>query len=170
MILVETPRTYLRQWVPDDWIRLRILAQDPRVMKNIGNGDLWSDEKCRQFVDGGIAIEPTRGWLLWPVIYKVDSEFIGISGFNSAFPPDVEIGWWLRPEYWGKGIATEVATAVMHFGFDKWHFPRLISVTTPHNTPSLRIMQKLGMHPDRTFEFQGTPVISYAIPRPKQIP
>lgn len=166
MIFLETERACLRQWVSDDWTQLRALAQDPRVMQHIENGDLWPDDRIRRFVDGGIAASQTRGWILWPVIYKADSQFIGICGFNAAFAPEVEIGWWLRPEYWRQGIATEVAAAVMDYGFRTWSFPRLISVTAPANHASIRVMKKLGMHYDRAFEHNGTPVIAYAKSNP----
>src|SRR2546423_15499140 len=116
MIVLETTRLYLRHWVPDDWKRFAVLATDPRVMRYLGGGQGWSEERIRKFVDGGIKAANTRGWILWPVIFKQDSELIGICGFNSAYAPEVEIGWWLRPGYWGQRVGTEIAGAVVGDG------------------------------------------------------
>src|SRR4051812_11344824 len=166
MIILETSRVYLRDWVPDDWKRFAILATDPRVMRYLGDGQPWSDERIRKFVDGGIDAAQTRGWILWPVICKQDSELIGICGFNSAYAPEVEIGWWLRPEYWGKGLATEVAAAVMEYGWRTFGLQRLISVSHPENRASIRVMEKLGMTFDRRFVHNGNEVVAYAKSNP----
>jgi len=70
------------------------------------------------FIDKGIEVAKTRGWILWPVIHRDDAVLIGFCGFSDEFPPDVEIGWRFLPDYWGKGLATEAAKAVMQYGFD----------------------------------------------------
>jgi RimJ/RimL family protein N-acetyltransferase len=164
--VLETPRLVIRQWLPEDCLRLRPLVTDPRVLKYIGNAEPWSDDRLKNFVNGGIEHAKTRGWVLWPLIYKADSNLIGFCGFNSAFAPEDEIGWWLLPDYWGRGLATEAAKAVLEYGFRTFKFPRVISVAQPANTPSTRIMQKLGMHFDRSFVHQGKDVVSYAINNP----
>jgi [ribosomal protein S5]-alanine N-acetyltransferase len=92
-IVLETNRLLVRQWVPDDWKRMRPLATDPRVLRYIGDGLPWTEERMRRFVDGGIEQSAKRGWVLWPLIHKADSEFIGFCGFNAGFHPEVEIGW-----------------------------------------------------------------------------
>ena len=53
MVLVETERLFIRQWVPDDWKRFRPLGTDPRVLEFL-NTEPWSDERIRRFIDKGI--------------------------------------------------------------------------------------------------------------------
>ena len=163
MIIVRTDRLLVRQWVPDDWKRLRPLMTDPRVLAYIGRGEPWPDERIRRFVDGGIEKAATRGWVLWPVVHEADAELVGFCGFNDGFPPDVEIGWRLLPAYWGRGLATEAARAVLDYGFRTFGFPRVISVAQPANVASIRVMEKIGMHFDRRFVHDGIEVVSYAI-------
>jgi RimJ/RimL family protein N-acetyltransferase len=103
MVLIETERLFIRQWVPDDWKRFRPLGTDPRVLEYLVT-EPWSDERIQRFINKGIEVAKTRGWILWPVIHREDAELIGFCGFGDEFPPDVEIGWRLRPEYWGRGI------------------------------------------------------------------
>jgi [ribosomal protein S5]-alanine N-acetyltransferase len=167
MFLLETERLFLRDWVPDDWVRFKPLATDPRVLRYIGTGEPWPDERIRQFVDRGIERAGTRGWILWPVIHREDSTLIGFCGFGDGFPPDVEIGWRLRPEYWGKGYATEAARAVLGHGFATYRFPRVVSVAQPANRASIRVMEKLGMSFEASFVHQGIGVVRYAIRNPE---
>jgi RimJ/RimL family protein N-acetyltransferase len=107
MVILETERLFLRDWVPDDWKPFRPLATDPRVLRYIGRGVPLSDERIQAFVNGGIETARSRGWILWPVIHRADAELIGFCGFADGFAPDVEIGWRFRLEYWGQGLATE---------------------------------------------------------------
>jgi RimJ/RimL family protein N-acetyltransferase len=100
------------------------------------------------------------------VIHREDAELIGFCGFWDGFAPEVEIGWRLRPEYWGRGLATEAATAVMEYGFRRWGFPRLIAVAQPANAASIRVMEKLGMEFERSFLHDGFEVVRYARSNP----
>lgn len=57
--------------------------------------------------------------------------------------PEIEIGWHLHPDVWGRGVATEAATRVLEHAAD---LPRIIAVTHPDNHPSQRVAGRLGMH------------------------
>jgi ribosomal-protein-alanine N-acetyltransferase len=166
MVILETPRLLVRKWVPDDWKRFRALFTDPRVMQYIGDGQPWSDSRIRHWVEESIEAEKTRGWVLWPLVHLEDSEVIGFCGFWTGFPPDVEMGWRLLPEYWGQGLMTEVAKALMDFGFASYHFDRLIAVAQPENRASIRVMEKIGMAFERRFKHFGIDVVSYARDNP----
>jgi ribosomal-protein-alanine N-acetyltransferase len=166
MVILETERLFLRDWVPGDWKRFQPLATDPRVLRYIGRGEPWPDERIRAFVHGAIEKARSRGWILWPVIHRADAELIGFCGFADGFSPEVEIGWRLLPAYWGQGLATEAATAVMQFGWRKFDFDRLISVAQPANRASIRVMEKLGMTFEQEFTHNGIPVVCYAKANP----
>jgi RimJ/RimL family protein N-acetyltransferase/ubiquinone/menaquinone biosynthesis C-methylase UbiE len=161
MMIVETDRAVVRHWKPDDRAAFQQLATDPRVMLYIGDGRPWSDERIRDFIQRGIEAQSTRGWALWPVLLKSEQRVVGICGFNAGFAPDVEIGWWLAPEHWAKGLATEVAAAVMEYGFCTLGFDRLISVAQPANRASIRVMEKLGMTFGQAFTHKGIEVVAY---------
>ena len=166
MVILETERLLLRHWVPEDWQRFKPLATDPRVLKYIGTGEPWSDERIQQFVQRGIERAETLGWILWPVIHRQDDVLIGFCGFSDGFPPDVEIGWRLLPDYWGKGLATEAATAVLHHGFRTFQFERVISVAQPANRASIRVMEKLGMRLEKSFLHRGLDHVCYVKENP----
>jgi len=78
----------------------------------------------------------------------------------------VEIGWRFRQEYWGRGLATEAAKAVMQYGFDTFQFDRLIAVTHHANRRSVRVMEKLGMTFEKRFVHNGVEIVCYAKDNP----
>lgn len=164
MVICETERLFLREWVPDDWKRFRPLATDPRVLRYIG--EPWTDEQIQARIALWIELAKQRGWILWAMIHREDSELIGFCGFWDGFPPDVEIGWRLLPEYWGFGFATEAARAVLDYGFQRWRFPHVIAVAHAENRSSIRVMEKLGMEFQRSFVHSDKPVVSYSKKNP----
>ena len=58
---------------------------------------------------------------------------------------DIEIGYRLVPEAWGRGFATEGAAALRDYGFDDVGLARIIGVTHPRNRASQRVLAKIGM-------------------------
>jgi aminoglycoside 6'-N-acetyltransferase I len=164
-VLLETERLFVRPWVPDDWVRFRPLGTDPRVLEFLAT-EPWTDERIRRFINKGIEVAATRGWILWPVIHRQDGVLIGFCGFSDEFPPEVEIGWRLLPEYWGRGLATEAARAVLKYGFQTIGFGRVISVIHHANQRSIRVAQKLGMTLERRFVHRGVEVVCYARANP----
>ncbi len=87
---------------------------------------------------------------LWAVELLSTSEFIGMVGlhipnFEAHFTPCVEVGWRLRADTWGKGYAPEAAKVAMNDGFDRLLLPEIVAMTSVHNVPSMRVMEKLGM-------------------------
>ena len=81
--------------------------------------------------------------------------FIGLSipNFDAPFMPAVEVGWRLAFDYWGRGLATEGARAVVRYGFEELGLDSLVSFTVPANRRSRRVMEKLGMTHDPRDDF-----------------
>lgn len=118
---------------------------DPAVMEFFPKRLSWaeSDAAYRRIRD---AFE-SRGWGLWVV--ESDGEFAGFTGlaipsFTAAFTPCVEIGWRLRREYWGRGIAFAAARQAESYAFETLKLPELVSFTTTANLRSRRLMERLG--------------------------
>jgi RimJ/RimL family protein N-acetyltransferase len=96
-------------------------------------------------------------------------------GFDAPFVPATEIGWRLDYPFWGLGIATEAAQAVLAHAFGPLGFDEIVSFTALTNVRSQRVMQKIGMHRDDADDFdhprvpEGHPVrrhVLYRISRP----
>ena len=58
---------------------------------------------------------------------------------------DVEVGYRLRHDQWGRGFATEGATALVQYGFHDLGLDRIIGVTHPDNVVSQRVLMKAGL-------------------------
>jgi RimJ/RimL family protein N-acetyltransferase len=71
---------------------------------------------------------------------------IGICGLvQRASLKDVDIGFALFPQFWGKGYAQEAASAVLAFGRSVLGLRRIVAVTTHDNHDSISVLEKLGM-------------------------
>ncbi len=161
---LETPRVWLRPWEEGDDVAFRSLTQDLRVMRFVSNGQPWSDGQTREFVERQRAGFATRGFCLWKLILRESGRLAGMCGLQPLVnTPDVEIGWWLAPDLWGKGIATEAAQCALEYGFRIAHLAEIVSVALPENRASLRVMERLGMSPAGFITHKGFEVTRYTI-------
>lgn len=165
MIVLETDRLYLRQWVPDDWVRFKPLLVDPRVSEYVPQRD-WTDERIQSKIREYTQQSRTRGWTLWPVIHRAESRFIGFCGFGEEDNTEVGMGWRLLPEYWGQGLATEAAAATLQHGFSTWGFSHVVAYVQKPNAASIRVMEKIGMIYDGVCDHEGIEAIRYVVSNP----
>ncbi|HVS44993.1 MAG TPA: GNAT family N-acetyltransferase, partial [Candidatus Dormibacteraeota bacterium] len=102
--------------------------------------------------------------------------FIGFVGlqrvpFEAHFTPAVEVGWRLDPAHWGHGYATEAALACLDLGFGPLGLEEIVSMTTPGNARSWRVMERIGMHRDPADDFdhpriaEGHPIRRHVVYR-----
>jgi len=116
-----------------------------------------------------------RGFTYFAVDHLEQKEFIGFIGlqyqdYPSPYTPFVDIGWRLRPKFWGKGLATEGAKSCLEFAFKKIGLKEIYSVTTWNNSPSINVMKKIGMqkegefvHPNMAEDHELQPMVVYKI-------
>ena len=89
----------------------------------------------------------------WFAICSVDNNvFYGAGGLNdiSKKHKKAEIGFWLLPEYWGKGIMKKVVPVICDYGFDKLELHRIEGFVDSENKNCKRAMSALN------FELEGT--------------
>ena len=80
----------------------------------------------------------------------------------------VELLYALSPAYWGRGLATEAAGAVVDWGFANLAVPEIQAFTRKEHTASRRVLEKLGLrHLDETDRYYGETLAAYCTPRPK---
>ena len=76
-----------------------------------------------------------------------------------------EIGYHLRRDFWGQGLATEAAIACRDWAFAYLKADRLISLIRPENLPSCRVAERTGMTVWKEVNWQGLPHCVYSIER-----
>lgn len=166
---IETQRMKLSRWEPADAVAFRPIAQDPIVMRYVNNGEPWSDAKVGEFIARQMRHISLRGFCFWKIQRKPDGRLIGLCGLQ-ALPLgcrwEVEIGWWLTPRYWGRGLASEAASAVMSAARNSLRTNRIVAIAVAENYASRRIMQKIGMRYERNVRHRGFQVVLYATRRP----
>jgi ribosomal-protein-alanine N-acetyltransferase len=152
MIVLETDRLVLRHLVVDDAADLYRIYSDPETMKFMGKAPVSVAEE-RQYIQSHIAHHYEKyGVGLFATVLKENNRLIGRCGLmrkqieNTA---EVEVAYLLDREYWGKGLATEAAEAIIEHGCAKYGFRRIVAIVHPHNTASIRIAEKIGMRYER---------------------
>lgn len=150
-LLLTTPRLFLRTWRPEDLPTFAALNADPEVMRYLGNP--LTTQQAEEFASQLQERFLQRGFAMLPVERRTDGAFLGICGINyTPWYPEEEIGWRFAREHWGKGYATEAATAWMAWAFTERGLARLISVTDAPNRRSVAVMNRLGMTFDHEAE------------------
>ncbi|MFO1317495.1 MAG: GNAT family N-acetyltransferase [Burkholderiales bacterium] len=144
---LETLRLALREFTPADFADLHRLDADPRVMKYINGGRPATREETAATIRRIVRyprLYPDFG--IWYATRRDTGAFIGWFSLKYAGKsPDFEIGYRLRHDAWGRGFATEGATALLRFGFDELGLHRIIGVTDPGNRASQHVLRKIGM-------------------------
>ncbi|GIU88749.1 MAG: N-acetyltransferase [Acidimicrobiia bacterium] len=181
---LRTGRLRLRAWRPADREPFAALNADPEVMRHFPAPLTRAEsDAAADAIAAGLA---RLGWGLWAV--EVEGEggapfvgFVGLSvpAFAAPFTPCVEVGWRLAREHWGKGYATEGATAAVGFAFGVLGLDEVVSFTVPANRRSRAVMERLGMTHDPADDFdhprlpEGHPLrrhVLYRLPRGRWSP
>lgn len=145
----------------------------PEVVRYIGSGVTWSRGRADEVFDRNLRHWEEHGFGWRSAVERGTGAWQGFLGLNyvpegavDSSPDDVEIGWWLLPESWGRGLATEGAVAVRDEAFERVGLERIIGRYNPRNLASGRIMEKLGMRHERdSVTKDGVPVRIYALER-----
>ncbi|KAM3092395.1 GNAT family N-acetyltransferase [Phormidesmis sp. 146-12] len=154
MKILETKRLILRHLVRSDLDALFKLYSDPEVRQYFPEGTLTYDETQEElewFLNGH-PHHPELG--LWATIHTETNQFIGRCGllpWTIDERLEVEVAYLLGKEYWGQGLGTEVAQAIVDYGFEHLQLSRLICLIDRENIASVKVAKKIGM----TFEKEG---------------
>lgn len=143
----QTERLRLREFRPADLDDLFRLDGDPRVMRYIGDGGVGTRKTAGEALNRAARLYRNYPGLgVWPAEARASGRFVG--WFCLKYIPktvDVEVGYRLLPEAWGRGFATEGATALVEYGFSEIGLYRIVGVTHPDNAASQRVLQKAGL-------------------------
>ncbi len=153
-------RLIFRAWENDDKEPLHAINSDPKVMQYVGDGEVWSAGRTRRFIESAAEMLGRSGYCQWPLIHRTSGCLIGFCGLVDCGEVP-EIGWRLARGYWGQGLATEAATAVLNHARGILGLTRVMATVQTENAASVRVIEKLGMTQDRTFQRDGREVAVY---------
>jgi RimJ/RimL family protein N-acetyltransferase len=164
--VIRTERLFLRKPTAADVEDPPSFLTDPRVMQFLGGVEDDPSGVVQNWLDG---------WERFPagkfIVETAAGERIGRVGLNFYDPvrwvrsnlPDAqpELTWGLAHEHWGKGYATEAATAVREW----FGCASLISLIAPRNVRSQGVAERLGATPGKTVELaDGGPHVVWTHP------
>ena len=161
MKILETERLLLRTFQEDDVESMIAINQDEKVMQFFPS--VPTREETIVLIDKIIAHQEQHGFSLYATEIKKTGEMIGFVGlftatFEAHFTPATEIGWRLSLKHWNQGYATEAAKAVLDYAFNESKLDEVVSFTSVLNKPSIRIMQKIGLHTNSEDDFDNPKV------------
>ncbi len=174
-VVAETERLRLRGWDPPDERRFFDIMNNEGVMRWLGGRQTW--EEWSAAYQRLLGYERDFGHTFWIIEGRSDCDILGFCGLKRVNAPgagsltgDFEIGWRIREEMWGKGIAKEAAIASLDLAFGRFAAPYVAALTVPGNGSSQGLMKRLGMirredmdYVDTRFEHPGdlNPAIVY---------
>ncbi|WP_367132309.1 GNAT family N-acetyltransferase [Saccharothrix sp. HUAS TT1] len=142
---LETGRLALRGFVESDVDSLAWLLGEPRVMRFIEDGKPVSRADVERVVLPKVL---GGGW--WAAHEKASGAFIGWFELSAAGAGAAELGYRLHPDFWGRGYATEGASALVEHA-RATGVERVVGYAMVVNTGSRRVLEKVGLEHVRTF-------------------
>ncbi|MBX4147998.1 MULTISPECIES: GNAT family protein [Paenibacillus] len=145
---IVTERLIIREFEPEDWQDVLQYTSDPVVMHYMPE-PVHTEETVKQFLAQNKGDKAHH----YAVCLQKEQRVIGHVVFHPWFGEHTyEIGWVFNSTYHRRGYATEAARALLQHGFEVMGLHRIIATCQPENTPSYRVMEKLGMRREGYFQ------------------
>lgn len=166
MNILQSARLVLREFTPQDADALALVLSDPETMRyypapyDRTGVEQWIERNRQRYEDHGVG--------LWAMELRKTQEVIGDCGIILQRVEGeglYEVGYHLRRDFWGQGLATEAAIACRDWGFATLAVDRLISLIRPENLPSCRVAERNGMKIWKEIDWRGIRHRVYSVSR-----
>ncbi|MCD5991765.1 GNAT family N-acetyltransferase [Pseudomonas sp. CDFA 553] len=147
-VVLETQRMILRQLSSADVPPMTQILINPEVMRYSVRGVL-GESATAEFIDWSLQSYAHHGFGPWAVVEKASGVLMGFCALNRESVDgveEVEIGYRLAPQFWGRGLATEIVRATLGYGFEHLGLRSIIAIVQPANVASVRVIQKVGFN------------------------
>lgn len=159
---IRTTRLLLRPLSATDLEDFLRMQENPRVMATLGG--LRTTEESKASFARLLGDWEKHGFGWWSLRLADSGQFVGRGGLRRVLvegKDEVEVGYGLLLEFWGRGLATELARESMRIGFNELRLPELVSFTLPTNLASRRVMEKAGFRYERDFIYANLSHVLY---------
>lgn len=152
---LETERLVLRGLVAADAPALFAFRSDP-IEQRHNDPPLTRLAQAEELIEQLAAEQLTQGALHWGLTVKPHDEVVGLLGYNHRVLEHrrAGIGYDLSRGLWGRGLMFEAVQAVLDHGFGPLGLNRVEAHTNDENTPSIRLLRRLGFWREGTFHEQ----------------
>ncbi|HSY48896.1 MAG TPA: GNAT family N-acetyltransferase [Thermoanaerobaculia bacterium] len=146
MFLLETDRLVIRSWQPDDRPAFTALMSHPEVTRYVHGGQPYSEDEVDEWFARQARQIAEHGICMGALIEKSTGRLAGLAGTQPlGTTGNLEIGWILARDAWGRGYAAEAGAAAMRHVLETLGRPRVVAIIDPDNEPSKRVAARLGM-------------------------
>lgn len=163
--MLKTERMYIRCLHTQDFEQVAALQSNINVMRFLDG--VRDRENVKQRIIEWRAHYIRNKFAFSGLFNRENDEFMGCSGLfhlrMDETQPEIEMGYTLGEAYWGKGYATEIATALRDYGFNQLKINRIWATTRPTHTASQKVLEKIGFHYSHTATHQGSLAHFYGI-------
>jgi RimJ/RimL family protein N-acetyltransferase len=173
---IETERLLLRKYSMEDLHTTRAYSADPETIRFVHFNDDGEDATklvLTRFIERAKDDECTN--FQYAVVEKDSGNHIGGANISSTENETWEVGWMLNRAYQRRGYGTEIARALIKFGFESLGAHRIAATCNAENIASYRVMEKAGMRREglfiksrrgnRVLNNEWCDVLSYAVLR-----
>lgn len=160
----RTPRLLLTRIGRSDLDDMVGMYRDTQVARALGGAR--SETEVALLVEKLAQQWDRHGFGWWAVRDPVSGRFMGRGGLRSVKIDDaseVEVGYALHPEFWNRGLATELARVSVAQGFVRLGLAEVVSLTLPANHDARRVMEKTGLRYERDVAHAGMPHVLYRL-------
>lgn len=166
-IILETKRVIIKTPEKTDFNDLLALWTDPDVMKYIGDGSVQTKAQVQEFLTNAEPYLKEYGLGFFSAFEKKTGNLIGQAGLFhldlNIKQSEIELAYRLHKKYWHLGYTTELAKALIHWGFSELSLPKIIAIVHPENERSRRVMEKSGMSYQGMIDYRESKIPCYEI-------
>jgi len=162
---LTTARLHLRPFTPADRSAIHAIYADPVVMRHVGHGPHRSTADTDAALAAFRRTLDARGFSFLAVIERSTTRLIGDAGLYpmEGTDDDIELGYTLARDAWGRGYATEAARALLAHARTTLDVARVVATVDPANDASRHVLEKVGMTAAGERIAYGRPHAVYAV-------
>lgn len=167
--IIHTERLIIRPFTHVDIEPSYQMNLDPEVSMFTGDGGVVSKQEVERRIREDVLGDYVKvGYGRMAICLKSNLEFIGFCGLKYLEDvSETDLGYRLKKEYWGQGLATEACRAVLDYGFNQLSLTKVIAFVMPANTASIRVLTKLGFEKTEEISVEEIPCFRYEKVRPE---
>lgn len=151
----STARLRAERLRPQHFDAIRAMETDAEYMALLGG--VRTESQTREYLARNLKHWDQYNHGLW-MLRDLDGAIAGrcvLRHLDVEGTDEVELGYGLHTRYWGQGLATEVAKALLAFGWAELGRDTLVAVTRPDNHGSQRVLAKTGLALEREIVYDG---------------
>jgi ribosomal-protein-alanine N-acetyltransferase len=162
--MLTTRRLALTAVTRSDREALHVLWTSPGLRRYLFDDEVISYHRTDEFIETSERLFDTCGFGLWLARCHDSTGLVGFGGFwHFREPPELELLYGVSEVVWNRGFGTEIARAVIRYGQRSLGMRTIRASTDAANTPSVRLLEKLGFAFVHRASTAGIDTVFYAL-------